>query len=59
MLEWAPPGMIEAREKAPMEDNSHMFKKLGNHNPPTYDGSPNPKAFEDWMRGMEKLFNAL
>jgi len=51
--------MIEAREKAPMEDNSHMFKKLGNHNPPTYDGSPNPKAFEDWMRGMEKLFNAL
>ena len=39
--------MIEAREKTPMEDNLHMFKKLDNHNPPTYDGAPNPKAFED------------
>jgi len=51
--------MIEAREKAPMEDNSHVFKKLANHNLLTYDGTPNPKAFEDWIQGMEKLFDAL
>jgi len=33
--------MIEAREKGPMEDNSYMFKKFANHNPPKYDGAPN------------------
>jgi len=38
--------MMEAREKAPLHDNSHMFKKLNNLNPPTYDGARNPKAFE-------------
>ena len=51
--------MMEAREKASMEDNLHMFKKLANLNPPTYDGTSNPKAFEDWIRGMEKQFDAL
>jgi len=45
--------MIEAWEKAAMEDNLPMFKKLANHNPPKYDGSRNPKAFEDWIWGME------
>jgi len=50
---------MEARETAPLEDNSHMFKKLASPHPPTYDGAPNPKAFEDLMRGMEKLLNAL
>jgi len=40
---------MEAREKAPLEDNSHMFKKLANLNPPIYDGTLNPKAFEDWI----------
>jgi len=39
--------MMEAREKVPLEDNSHMFKKLPNLHPPIYDGAPNPKAFED------------
>jgi len=43
--------MIEAEEGS-MEDNSHMLEKLTNHNPPTYDGAPNPKAFEDWIRGI-------
>ena len=50
--------MMEAREKAPLEDNLYMFKKLANLNPPTYDGTPNPKAFENWIRGMKKLFDA-
>ena len=50
---------MEAREKAPLEDNSRMFKKLASLYPPTYDEAPNPKAFEDWVSGMEKLFDAL
>jgi len=41
--------MMEAREKAPLKDNSHMFKKLANLHLPTYDGALNPKAFEDWV----------
>ena len=36
-----------------------MFKRLASHNPPVYDGTPNPKAFEDWIRGREKLFYVL
>jgi len=39
--------MMEAKEKAPLEDNSYMFKKISSLKPPTYDGAPNPKAFED------------
>jgi len=38
---------MEARETGPLEDNSYMFKKLANLNPPTYDGALNPKAFVD------------
>jgi len=51
--------MMEAREKAPLEDNSNIFKKLANLHPPTYDGALNPKGFKDWVWGMEKLFDAL
>jgi len=40
---------MEAREKAPLEDNSYMLKKLANLNPPMYDDATNPKAFEDWI----------
>jgi len=50
--------MIEAREKALMEKNSHMFK-LADHNSPTYDSAPNPNASEGWIWGMKKLFDAL
>jgi len=50
--------MMEARENSPMENNSYMFK-LANLNPPMYDGAPNPKAFKDWIQGMEKLFNTI
>jgi len=51
--------MMEAREKAHLEDNSYMFKKLANLSPPMYDGAPNPKVFENWIQSMENLFDAL
>ena len=41
------------------KDNSYMFKRFTSHNPPIYDGTPAPKAFEDWIQNMGKLFNAL
>jgi len=36
-----------------------MFKRFASHHPPAYDGSPDLKTFEDCIRGMEKLFDAL
>ena len=51
--------MMDAKEKASLEDHSYMFKKIANPNPLTYDDAPNPKAFKDWISGMEKLFDAL
>ena len=51
--------MMEAREKAPLEDNSRMFKKLTSLHPTTYDWAPNTKAFKDWVQGMRKLFDVL
>ena len=36
-----------------------MFKGFVSHHQPIYDGTPDPKTFEDWTRGMEKLFTAL
>jgi len=36
-----------------------MFKRLASLNPPVYMGAPNLMGFEDWIRGMEKLFDAL
>jgi len=51
--------MMEAREKASLEENSYMFKTLVNLNPPTYDGVLNPKSFDNWIQGIEKLFDGL
>jgi len=51
--------LAKAREKGRIKDNSHMFKTLANHNPPMYNSVTNLKAFEDWIRGMKKLFDAL
>ena len=34
---------MEAREKAPLEDNSYMFKKLAHLHLPTYDGAANQR----------------
>jgi len=39
--------MMEAKEKAFLEDNSYMFKKLAILNPPTYDGTHNANTFND------------
>ena len=50
---------MEVKEKKVKEDNSYMFKRFTSHNPPIYDGTPDPKAFEDWIRGIEKLFETL
>ena len=41
------------------EDNWYMFKTLAIHNPLVYDSAPDPKAFEDWITGIEKLFDDL
>ena len=50
---------MEAKEKKIEEDNSYMFKKFASHNMPIYNVTYDPEAFEDWIRGVEKLFNAL
>jgi len=39
--------MTKAKEKKPVEDNFCMFKRLVSHNASTYDGTPDPNAFED------------
>ena len=51
--------LMEVKERKVEEDNSYMSKRFASHNPPVYDGTPDPKAFEDWISGMEKLFDAL
>jgi len=50
---------MEVREKRVEEDNSYMFKRFISHNPPICDGTLDPKTIEDWMKGVEKLFNTL
>ncbi|XP_057250746.1 uncharacterized protein LOC104908979 [Beta vulgaris subsp. vulgaris] len=35
-----------------------MFKRFSAHKPPNYDGKPDPTEFEEWLNGMEKLFDA-
>jgi len=50
---------MEAKEKKIEEDNSHMFKRLTSSNPPIYDSVLDPKEFEDWIQGIEKLFDAF
>jgi len=51
--------LMEVWGKRDEEDNSYRFKILASHHPPVYDGTPDPKTFEDRIRGMEKLFDAL
>jgi len=40
---------MKASERKVEEDNSYMFKRFTSHNPPLYDGTPDPKTFEDWI----------
>ncbi|KAK9675634.1 hypothetical protein RND81_11G020400 [Saponaria officinalis] len=41
------------------EDSVKYFKKMASYNPKTYDGKPDPVEFENWIRGMDKLFDAI
>jgi len=50
---------MEVKERKTEEDNSYIFLWFACHNPPNYNGTLNPKAFEHWIWGMEKLFDAL
>jgi len=50
---------MDAKEKRMEEDNSYMFKRFASHHPPIYDGPSDPITFENWIRGIEKLFDAL
>jgi len=47
------------KEEDKEEDISVMFKELPTHKPLIYDGTPDPNVFEDRMREMEKLLDAL
>jgi len=51
--------MLGAKEKRHEDNNSLMFKWLASLNPPVYNNAADPKAFEDWILGMERLFDAL
>ena len=50
---------MEVWEERVEEDNSNMFKRLASYHPPIYDGTPDPKTFEDWIRGIGKLLDVL
>ena len=51
--------LMEVKEKRAEEDNSYIFKRFASHHPPIYNGTPDSMTFEDWIRGMEKLFDTL
>ena len=51
--------MVEVKGKKTYEDNSCIFKRLASRNSLMCDGTLDPKPFKDWIRGMEKLFDAL
>jgi len=50
---------MKVKERTVEEDNLYMFKRFARYNPPVHNGTPDPKAFKDWIGGMEKLFDAL
>ena len=50
---------MEVKEKRTEEDQYFMFMRFASHNPPIYNSNPDPKAIEDSIRAMEKLFDAL
>jgi len=37
---------VKVIEKKVEEENFYMFKRFASHNPPIYDGTPNPKALD-------------
>ncbi|XP_074305116.1 uncharacterized protein LOC141640055 [Silene latifolia] len=54
--------MAEALRNNPpnnQEESAKYFKKMASYNPRTYDGKPDPVEFEKWVRGLDKLFDAI
>jgi len=51
--------LMGVREKGAEKDNFYIFKRFVSHHRPICDSTLDPKTFEDWIRGMEKLFDAL
>ncbi|XP_074266796.1 uncharacterized protein LOC141590083 [Silene latifolia] len=41
------------------EDSIQYFKKMGNCKPKTYDGKLDPVELENWIRSLDKLFDAI
>ncbi|XP_074289104.1 uncharacterized protein LOC141614244 [Silene latifolia] len=41
------------------DEGMKYFRKMASYNPRTYDGKIDPVVFEDWVRGMDKLFKAV
>ena len=41
------------------DDEGKFYKRLSCHQPPKYDGEPDPFRFEDWIAEMEKLLEAI
>jgi len=39
--------LMEVKERKVEEDSSNKFKRFASHNSLVYDGTPDPKAFED------------
>ena len=47
------------KAKTEQEECPNTFKRFSTHNPPTYDGKPDPNESEEWLNSMEKLFDAI
>jgi len=45
--------LMDVKEKRAEEDNSYMFKRFAGHHPPVYDGTPDPKTFNE-QRGTKR-----
>ncbi|XP_074314487.1 uncharacterized protein LOC141649704 [Silene latifolia] len=41
------------------DEGMKYFRKMASYNPRTYNGKVDPVVFEDWVRGMDKLFEAV
>lgn len=47
-----------ANRTAAPANNQSVFDRFDRHRPPTYEGVADPVILEDWLREMEKLFDA-
>ena len=42
--------------RSPEDDEGKFYKILSSHQPPKYDGEPDPVRFEDWIAEMENYW---